>query len=80
MVVCYNVCMKARTNVSLERALLDAARARGLSLSQILEQALRERLAEEEAERWLRDNRERIAGYGEFIAEHGTFSDEIRDF
>jgi antitoxin CcdA len=80
MVVCYNVCMKARTNVSIERALLDAARARGLSLSQILEEAVRERLAQEEAERWLRDNRERIAGYGEFIAEHGTFSDDIRDF
>ena len=72
--------MKARTNVSIERTLLDAARARGLALSQILEKALRERLAEEEAERWLRENRARIAGDGEFIAEHGTFSDDIRDF
>lgn len=72
--------MKARTNVTIDRALLEAARERGLSLSHILEQAVRDRLSQLEAERWLRDNRERIAGYGEFVAEHGTFSDEFRDF
>jgi antitoxin CcdA len=65
--------MKARTNVTIDRMLLEAARERGLSLSQILEQAVRDRLAQLEAERWLRDNRDRVA-------EHGTFSDEIRDF
>ena len=72
--------MKARTNVSIDRALLEAARSQGLSLSRILEEAVRDRLAQLEAERWLRDNRERIAGYGEFVAEHGTFSDGIREF
>lgn len=72
--------MKARTNVSIDRALLEAARWQGLSLSRILEEAVRDRLAQLEAERWLRDNRERIAGYGEFVAEHGTFSDGIREF
>ena len=72
--------MKARTNVSIDRALLEAARSQGLSLSRILEEAVRDRLAHLEAERWLRDNRERIAGYGEFVAEHGTFSDGIREF
>jgi antitoxin CcdA len=72
--------MKARTNVTIDRMLLEAARERGLSLSQILEEAVRDRLTQLEAERWLRDNRERIAGYAEFVAEYGTFSDEIREF
>lgn len=72
--------MKARTNVSIEPDLLDAARQCGLSLSRILEDALRTRLAEEAASRWRAENRDRIRDYADSIAEHGAFGDQFRDF
>ncbi len=78
--MCYIVCMKSRTNVSIDRTLYEAAKRNGISLSRALEDALRDRLAELEAEHWLRENRGRIAAYSEYVAEHGVFSDSLRDF
>lgn len=72
--------MKTRTNVSISPELLEAARAADLPLSAILEEAIRDRLAQLEAKRWLTENRERIARYGDYVAENGTFGDSLRDF
>jgi antitoxin CcdA len=72
--------MKARTNVSIDKTLLDAAREQGLQISRILEEALRERLAQEAATRWREENRDRIRNYAAAVTEHGVLSDEFRDF
>lgn len=50
----------------------------GLNLSAITEDALRKRIAEEDARRWLAENNEAIAVQNDWTAEHGLFSDEFR--
>ncbi|MDA3950614.1 MAG: type II toxin-antitoxin system CcdA family antitoxin [Spirochaeta sp.] len=72
--------MKARTNVSVDKELLETARKHGLQLSRILEDALRLRIADEAAARWREENRERIRDYASTIDEHGVLGDEFRDF
>lgn len=72
--------MKARTNVSIDRSLLEDARRYGLKLSAILEDALRAELARAAAARWADQNRDRIAAYHAEIDEHGVLSDEFRSF
>lgn len=91
-VVCYIVRMlpqhnrhtdrdqKSRTNVSIRTALLEEARARGIPLSPLLEQALEQRLRQIAEHEWLAENRDTIADYNEYVAEHGTFSKGLRRF
>lgn len=68
---------KKATNVSIDRQLLETARACGINLSATLEEALAERIR---AQQWLADNREAIASYNESVAERGVFSDGLRNF
>lgn len=49
---------KSRTNVSIDSDLLEAARARGMKLSALLEVAIREKLREAASEQWLEENRD----------------------
>jgi antitoxin CcdA len=69
---------KVRINLSLDASLVEAARAHGLSLSAITEEALRTRIAQEDARRWLAENSEAIAAQNAWTAEHGLFSDEFK--
>ena len=71
---------KRRTNVSIDPELLEAARSRGIKLSPLLEDAIRERLREERAEEWRVENQESIAAYNEEVRERGVFSDGLRSF
>ncbi len=71
---------KKRTNVSIDPALLEAARSRGIKLSPLLEEAIRERLRQERAEEWREENRESIEAYNREVREHGVFSDGLRSF
>lgn len=59
-------------------SLVEAARAHGLDLSAITEEALRAWIAQEDARRWLEENRGAIAAQNTQAAEHGLFSDEFR--
>lgn len=68
------------TNLSVNRDLLRLARAEGLNLSQELERALLERLAERERQRWLAENRAEIDAYNSHIAVDGAFADRLRQF
>jgi antitoxin CcdA len=78
--MCMNIHTKQRTNVSIDKTLLEEAREKNLKLSPIFEEALRRRLKEERAARWLEENKEVIENYNEEVEKHGVFSDGIRSF
>ena len=71
---------KKATNLSLNSDLLKRSRDLNINLSATLEQALKAKLAETEAEKWKRENKNAIKAYNEFVEEHGCFSDEFREF
>lgn len=71
---------KKPTNLSLNSDLLKKSKALNINLSATLEQALRDKLAQLEAEKWLKENKNAIKAYNEFVEEHGCFSDEYRSF
>jgi antitoxin CcdA len=68
-------------NVSIQQRLIDEARAAGLNLSGVLEEALNARLRERRAARWKEENREAMQAFGRYIERHGIFGDtEERGF
>ncbi|MFM1896565.1 MAG: hypothetical protein RLZZ385_1639 [Pseudomonadota bacterium] len=71
---------KRAANLSINSDLLDKSKALHINLSATLESALKQQLAAAEAEKWARDNAQSIAAYNDFIAEHGCFGDEFRDY
>lgn len=71
---------KRATNVSIRSDLLDSARAAGVNLSATLERALEHELANLRRKQWREENREAIASYNDYVAEHGAFSDGARSF
>ncbi len=71
---------KKPTNLSLNSDLLQKSKALNIKLSATLEQALRDKLAQLEAEKWLKENKNAIKAYNEFVDEHGCFGDEYRSF
>ena len=71
---------KKATNLSLNSDLLKRSRALNINLSATLEQALKDKLAQSEAGKWLDENKNAIKAYNDFIEKHGCFSDEFREF
>ena len=51
-----------------------------INLSATLEQALKDMLAQDKAEKWADDNKSAIRAYNDFIEEHGCFGDEYKKF
>jgi antitoxin CcdA len=70
---------KRPINLSLDASLVEKARAYGVNVSAVAEDALRVRITREEAQLWLGENREAIAAQNAWIAERGLFSDEFRN-
>lgn len=71
---------KKATNLSVNSDLLNKSRALDINLSATLEQALRQKLARINADKWASENRNAIRAYNEFVEEHGCFGDEHRVF
>ncbi|MEO1170593.1 MAG: type II toxin-antitoxin system CcdA family antitoxin [Myxococcota bacterium] len=71
---------KQPTNLSINSALLRAARERKINLSATLEQALRERIATAEREDWLAENADAFEEYDRVVAGIGVFGDSVRRF
>lgn len=71
---------KKPTNLSLNSDLLKKSKALNINLSATLEQALKEKLAQNESDKWVEENKNAIKAYNDFIDEHGCFSDEYREF
>ena len=71
---------KKPANLSVRADLLDEARAFKINLSQTLEAALQIELKKEKERRWLEENRAAINAYNREIADHGLWSDGLRQF
>ena len=71
---------KKTTNLSINSDLLKKIKALNINLSATFEQALRAKLAEEEANKWQKENRGAIEAYNDFIEDNGLFADEHRQF
>jgi antitoxin CcdA len=71
---------KAPTNLSLRIDLVQRAKALGLNLSEVVENALEEAIRKAEQARWLAENKEAIEQYNAFVEKHGYFGEEFREF
>ena len=71
---------KKATNLSINSDLLSKSKALNINLSATLEQVLRSKLAETEAETWKKENKRAILAYNDMVEEHGLFADEHRQF
>lgn len=71
---------KRPTNLSIRPDLLEKARSLKINLSTTLESHLEELIAKREREQWLESNQRAIEAYNNYIEQHGTFSDDIRQF
>jgi len=71
---------KKAANLSVRADLLEEARARKINLSQTLETALAAELKKRREAEWLEQNKAAIEAYNREIAEHGLWSDGLRQF
>jgi antitoxin CcdA len=71
---------KKAANLTVRSDLLEEARAHKINLSQTLETALAAELKKRKEAEWLEQNKEAIAAYNREIAEHGLWSDGLRQF
>ena len=71
---------KKATNLSIDAALLERAKSLGLNVSSVLEDGLRARIRQEEARRWLVDNKDAIESLNRETREHGLWCDRLRRF
>ena len=70
---------KQVANLSVNRDLLNVAREAGINLSEVLDEALAEKVAAAKRELWARDS-DAIAEYNEFVEQQGIESDGTRSF
>ena len=71
---------KKATNLSLNSDLLSKSKALNINLSATLEQVLKDKLKTIEANKWVKENKNSIQAYNEFVDENGCFGDEFREF
>lgn len=71
---------KKATNLSLNSDLLKRTRALNINLSATLEEALKDKLKSIEAKKWVKENKNAIKAYNDFVEENGCFADEYRAF
>ncbi|MGL5139421.1 MAG: type II toxin-antitoxin system CcdA family antitoxin [Beijerinckiaceae bacterium] len=71
---------KKALNVNVDADLLAQARALGINMSSVMEQALKIKLAEKEAESWKRKHASEIAQNVHFLEENGLPLADLRQF
>ena len=62
---------KRATNISLSESLVDEAKARGINLSQLCEQAIAAQVKKLKEEEWLAANREALDSSNAYVEKHG---------
>jgi len=71
---------KRATNLTIDPALLDEARALKINLSATFEASLRAAVHERKAAQWLEENRAALEGYNTWIEKNGLPLDKYRQF
>jgi antitoxin CcdA len=71
---------KRATNLTIDPAPLDEARALDITLSATFEASLREAVRKQKAPRWLEENRAAIQGSNEWVEQHGLPLERYRQF
>lgn len=64
-------------NLSVSEYLLNEARALGLNLSQLFEDALQELVKAQRGRRWTEENKEFIHSYNAYIESNGVFGEDL---
>ncbi|MFN3613242.1 MAG: type II toxin-antitoxin system CcdA family antitoxin [Rubrimonas sp.] len=72
--------MKAKLNLTIDRAVADQARALGLNMSQIAEAAIAQAGAAERNRRWVEQNRAALDAYAAEIEAEGLALERYRLF
>ncbi|MBF9017450.1 MULTISPECIES: type II toxin-antitoxin system CcdA family antitoxin [unclassified Oceanispirochaeta] len=72
--------MKTRTNVSIDKELLESAKSQNIVISTLLEKAIKDELKKKAEEDWVEENKANLNRYNQRITEDGVFSDELRTF
>lgn len=75
--------VKARTkptNVSLDAALVEEAKALGVSISQASNRGLEEAVKKARADKWLEENREALDSYNAWVEKNGLPLEKHRLF
>tara|TARA_B100000929_G_scaffold99289_1_gene78019 strand:+ start:365 stop:616 length:252 start_codon:yes stop_codon:yes gene_type:complete len=72
--------LKKATNLSTNSDLSEKTGRLKANISATREKALEEKLAENEAEQWQRENSNAIKAYNDAVSEHGCFAEEYRTF
>lgn len=71
---------KKATNITLSQEVLDEAKALGLNLSRTCEQALRDAIRAEKAQRWAQEHEAYIAAYNATVEQDGLPLASSRSF
>ncbi len=74
------VTVRKPTNVSLDRALVEEARALGINISQACEQGIAQQVAKQRAERWLDESRAAIESSNAYVEANGLPLARFRQF
>ncbi len=71
---------KKPTNLTVNSDLLRIAKELKINVSATLEQALADKVREQQRQIWLAENKQAIDDYNQFIENKGNFSDGLRKF
>ncbi len=71
---------KVRVNLTLDEALVAKAKAAGVNLSAVAEEAIRLETRAEEMRRWAEENRAVLEAKATLVEEEGLWSDGLRLF
>lgn len=72
--------MKHRVSVTVDKESYQTLSAAGVNISGLVNEAPGQEARRIKAEEWKRDNREGIEEVARFIAQHGSFADENRNW
>lgn len=72
--------MKHRVSVTVDKENYQILSAAGVNISGLVNEAIGQEARRIKAEEWKKDNREGMEEVARFIAQHGSFADENRNW
>jgi antitoxin CcdA len=72
--------MKSRTSIAVDKDDYQVQSAAGVSISGLVNDAIGKEARRIKAEAWKKENREGMENVAKFIAKHGSFADENRNW